>query len=95
MTGGRRLTGAVHLLPRTALRAATAYGGEAWVGKSGEKMGRVASGYLADILLVDGNPLHDLSLLQDRNALLAIMKDGQFHKRFQGRVAMGQAAAAE
>jgi len=65
------------------------------VGKSGEKMGRVAPGYLADILLVDGNPLHDLSLLQDRNALLAIMKDGQFHKSFQGRVAVGQAIAAE
>jgi len=58
----------------------TPYGGEAWAGKSGEKMGRVAPGYLADVLLVDGNPLHDLSLLQDRNALLAIMKDGQFHK---------------
>lgn len=81
--------------PWETLRAATAYGGEAWVGKSGEKMGRVAPGYLADILLVDGNPLHDLSLLQDRNALLAIMKDGQFHKPFQGRVAMGQAIAAE
>ncbi len=81
--------------PWEALRAATAYGGEAWVGRSGEKMGRVAPGYLADILLVDGNPLHDLSLLQDRNALLAIMKDGQFHKPFQGRVAMGQAIAAE
>ena len=81
--------------PWEALRAATAYGGEAWVGKSGEKMGRVAPGYLADILLVDGNPLHDLSLLQDRSALLAIMKDGQFHKPFQGRVAMGQAVAAE
>jgi len=46
-------------------------------------------------LLVDGNPLHDLSLLQDRNALLAIMKDGQFHKSFQGCVAGGQAMAAE
>ena len=78
-----------------SLRAATAFGGEAWVGKSGEKMGRVAPGYLADILLVDGNPLLDLSLLQDRNALLAIMKDGQFHKSFQGRVAAGQAVAAE
>ena len=71
--------------PWETLRAATAYGGEAWAGKSGEKLGRVAPGYLADILLVDGNPLLDLSLLQDRNALLAIMKDGQFHKPFQGR----------
>ena len=81
--------------PWEVLRAATAYGGEAWVGKSGEKMGRVAPGYLADILLVDGNPLLDLSLLQDRNSLLAIMKDGQFYKSFQGRVAAGQAMAAE
>jgi imidazolonepropionase-like amidohydrolase len=80
--------------PWEVLRAATAYGGEAWAGKSGEKMGRIAPGYLADILLVDGNPLLDLSLLQDRNALLAIMKDGQFYKRFQGRVAQ-QALAAE
>ncbi len=81
--------------PWEALRAATAYGGEAWAGKSGEKLGRVAPGYLADILLVDGNPLLDLSLLQDRNALLAIMKDGRFHKVFQGRAASGQLLAAE
>jgi hypothetical protein len=60
------------------------------VGKSGEKMGRVAPGYLADSLLVDGNPLLDPSLLQDRNALLAIMKDGQLHKPFQGGVAPGR-----
>jgi imidazolonepropionase-like amidohydrolase len=81
--------------PWEALSAATAVGGEAWVGKSGEKMGRVAVGYLADILLVDGNPLLDLSLLQDRSALLAIMKDGQFYKPFQGRAAAGQLLAAE
>ncbi len=81
--------------PWESLRAATAYGGEAWVGKSGEKMGRIATGYLADILLVDGNPLLDLSLLQDRNALLAIMKDGAFHKPFQGRIALDARVAAE
>ena len=75
--------------PWETLRAATAYGGEAWAGQSGEKMGRIAPGYLADILLVDGNPLLDLSLLQDRHSLLAIMKDGQFYKPFQGRVALG------
>ena len=60
-----------------------------------EKMGRVPPGYLADYLLVDGNPLLDLSLLQDRNSLLAIMKDGQFHKSFQGRSAAGMQVAAE
>jgi imidazolonepropionase-like amidohydrolase len=71
--------------PWEALRSATAYGGEAWAGQSGEKLGRIQPGYLADILLVDGDPLQDLSLLQDRHALLAIMKDGIFHKRFAGR----------
>jgi imidazolonepropionase-like amidohydrolase len=81
--------------PWEVLRAATAYSGEAWVGKTGEKMGRVQPGYLADILLVDGNPLLDLSLLQDRNSLLAIMKDGQFHKPFQGRAAAEIQVAAE
>ncbi|HWF48204.1 MAG TPA: amidohydrolase family protein [Bryobacteraceae bacterium] len=71
--------------PWEALRAATAYSGEAWAGDTGEKLGRVREGYLADLIVVDGNPLLDLSLLQDRHALLAIMKDGVFHKRFQGR----------
>ena len=81
--------------PWEALRAATSFGAEAWVGKSGEKLGRIAPGYLADILLVDGNPLLDLSLLQDRHSLLAIMKDGQFHKSFQGRVAVDRQMAAD
>ncbi|WP_207485235.1 metal-dependent hydrolase family protein [Arenibaculum pallidiluteum] len=79
--------------PWEVLRAATAWGGEAWAGKSGEKMGRVQPGYLADILLVDGNPLYDLSLLQDRHSLLAIMKDGLFHKPFQGRATDMRVAA--
>jgi imidazolonepropionase-like amidohydrolase len=81
--------------PWEVLRAATAYGGEAWAGHSGEKMGRIAPGYLADILLVDGDPLIDLSLLQDRTALLAIMKDGQFHKKFQGRAVANERLAAD
>jgi len=71
--------------PWEALRSATAYSGEAWAGDTGEKLGRVREGYLADLIVVDGNPLLDLSLFQDRHALLAIMKDGIFHKRFQGR----------
>jgi len=29
---------------------------------------------------VDGNPLSDVTILQDRTRLLAIMKAGQFHK---------------
>lgn len=66
--------------PWEALRAATAYGGEAWAGDSGELLGRVKEGYLADLILVDGDPLADLTLLQDKRRILAVMKDGQFHR---------------
>jgi imidazolonepropionase-like amidohydrolase len=44
-------------------------------------LGAIAPGALADLLLVDGNPLADLGLLQDQGAhLAAIMKGGRFHK---------------
>ena len=33
-------------------------------------------GYLADLLLVDGDPLANLSILRDPKRLLAVMKDG-------------------
>ena len=41
----------------------------------------VQEGYLADLLLVDGDPLADIAILQDRARLLAIMQDGRWHKR--------------
>ena len=41
---------------------------------------RCSEGQLADLLLVDGDPLADLAILLDRKRLLAIMKDGVFHK---------------
>jgi len=47
----------------------------------------VKEGYLADLLLVDGDPLADLGLLLDRGKLLAIMKDGVFHKEPELRAA--------
>lgn len=71
--------------PWEALRAATAWSGETWVGATGEKMGRVAPGYLADLLVIDSNPLLDITLMRDRHALLTIMKNREFHKPWQGR----------
>ncbi len=45
----------------------------------------VASGALADLLVVDGNPLKKLSLLEGQGAhLKAIMKGGQFFKNELG-----------
>ncbi len=45
------------------------------------KLGVIAPGAHADLLLVDGNPLDDLKVFQDQGAhLAAIMKAGTFHK---------------
>lgn len=45
------------------------------------QLGVIAPGATADILVIDGNPLKDISLLAGHGEhLLAIMKDGQFHK---------------
>jgi len=65
------------------LVAATRLGGDL-MGRPGE-LGVVAPGALADLLLVDGDPLADISVLEDRNALRLIMKDGVLHKATAGR----------
>jgi imidazolonepropionase-like amidohydrolase len=64
--------------PTDTLVAATRLGGEI-MGRPGE-LGVVTPGALADLLLVDGDPLADITLLQDRDALRMIMKGGALHK---------------
>jgi imidazolonepropionase-like amidohydrolase len=66
------------MTPMEALLSATKHGGA--IMKLGDELGQVKEGFLADLLLVDGDPLADLSILLDRRKLLAIMKDGVFHK---------------
>lgn len=44
------------------------------------EIGTVEPGKRADLLVVDGNPLDDLSLLSERQRLLVIMKDGRDYK---------------
>jgi len=60
----------------------------------GDKMGEIKEGFLSDIIIIDGDPLADITLFQDRNNILAIMKDGQFHKPFQGRAVQEQRQVA-
>jgi len=64
--------------PVEALHAATAVGGELL--DRPDEIGRLAPGYLADLLVVRGDPTEDVTVLEDRDNLLAIMKDGAFHK---------------
>jgi imidazolonepropionase-like amidohydrolase len=64
--------------PMEAIVAATRYGGQ--IMQMGNELGMIKPGYLADMLLVDGDPISNIRVLQDKSRLLAIMKDGQFHK---------------
>ena len=60
----------------------------------GHELGVLKEGYLADLLLVDGDPLANLSILRDPKRLLAVMKDGEFAKmpEIESERAWGRAA---
>src|SRR5688572_24057723 len=64
--------------PAEAIRCATEYGGQIMM--KPKELGLVRDGYLADLLLVDGDPLANLSILRDPKRILAVMKDGVFAK---------------
>ena len=68
--------------PMEALLSMTKNGGAAM--DLPDQLGQVREGFLADLLLVDGNPLDDLLVLLDREKLLLVMKDGQVHKSTAG-----------
>src|SRR6266404_3968700 len=65
------------MTPMETLIAATRWGGQIMMKKD---LGELREGWLADLLLVDGDPLANISILQDRSKLLAIVKDGEFAK---------------
>lgn len=64
--------------PAEALKCATAVGGDL-MGHKGE-LGVIKEGALADILIVDGDPIADQSVLVGPDNFAMIMKDGGMHK---------------
>ena len=64
--------------PIEALKCATSVGADLM--GMGDELGRVKEGYLADLLLVRGNPTKDVSLVQHQDNLAMIMKDGVLWK---------------
>jgi imidazolonepropionase-like amidohydrolase len=64
--------------PVEALTAATRLGGQ--VMDMADELGMLAPGYLADVLVVRGDPARDVTLLQDRDNLVYIIQGGRFHK---------------
>jgi len=78
--------------PAEALACATSVGGQMM--NMGD-LGEVREGYLADLLLVDGDPTRDVRIMQDRSRLMMIMKDGAIHKHPSAAKRARAATAAE
>jgi imidazolonepropionase-like amidohydrolase len=78
--------------PQEILTAATKLGGALML--NGGELGQVRDGFLADLILVDGDPLEDVTLFQNHDRILMIMKDGIYHKgpRPRGGANVQQAA---
>jgi len=66
------------IAPLAVVEWATANGAEL-MGR-GDELGTVTAGKLADLLVVDGDPIADISVLADPTRIRAIMKDGRFAK---------------
>jgi imidazolonepropionase-like amidohydrolase len=62
------------MTPVEAIHTATRAIGPA----AGIHSGQVAAGFLADLLLVDGDPTEDVTVLQRRELRRAVLKDGTF-----------------
>jgi imidazolonepropionase-like amidohydrolase len=79
--------------PSEALVCATRYGAELM--GLGDQAGQVREGFLADLLLVDGDPVADVGLLQHKDRLVAILKGGETHKLDRSALERRQVRAAE
>lgn len=79
--------------PAEALVCATRYGAELM--GLGDEAGQIREGFLADLLLVDGDPVADVSIMQRKDRLLAILKGGELCKLDRSGIAADAMRAAE
>jgi imidazolonepropionase-like amidohydrolase len=70
--------------PMDAIVAATSQAADL-LGVRGS-LGSVEAGKTADMLLVDGDPLHDIEILRDTNRISIVMKDGQVFKDLTNQI---------
>lgn len=64
--------------PMEALIAATA--GVAKLFMREHELGKIQKGFYGDCILIDGNPLEDITILQDHDKLNVIVINGRVHK---------------
>lgn len=65
--------------PMDAIVAATRNGAMACF--MGDKTGTIEPGKLADIIIVNGNPLEDITMLQDGEKIVTVMLEGKIEKQ--------------
>jgi imidazolonepropionase-like amidohydrolase len=61
--------------PMEAIRAATSQA--AWALKMEGQVGALCEGYLADVIVVDGDPLADITVLGRQGAIVEVIKEGR------------------
>jgi cytosine/adenosine deaminase-related metal-dependent hydrolase len=61
--------------PMEAIQAATSQA--AWVMKLDGQVGALQEGYLADVIVVDGDPLADITVLGRQGAIVEVIKEGR------------------
>jgi len=64
----------VGLTPLEVITCATKTGAE--IMGRGEEFGTLEKGKLADVLVVDGDPLADISILENRKKFIAVLQGG-------------------
>ena len=65
--------------PMEVIVAAARHGADLM--QMGHETGQIKPGYLADLVILNGDPLADIRIFQDQSRILAVMKDGWFAKR--------------
>ena len=69
----------IGLSPMEAIVSATRVASESL--GLGSRLGTIEPGKLADLIVVEGDPLKDIAVLQRKDKIVVVMKDGQFYKR--------------
>jgi imidazolonepropionase-like amidohydrolase len=79
--------------PNEALQCGTRIGGQ--VMGMGSELGQIKEGFIADLLLVDGDPLEDLDLVVREKNLHVIMKEGSLYKDCSATSPLEHTAASD
>jgi imidazolonepropionase-like amidohydrolase len=79
--------------PNEALQCGTRIGGQ--VMGMGNELGQIKEGFIADLLLIDGDPLEDLDLVVHKKNLHVIMKEGSLYKDISAVTTRENAIAAD